>query len=49
MDEVSEQLKGMKKSPGTVSLAAVNSYVPPVSSVNVCEEDLDYREKKKSK
>ena len=47
MDEVSDQLKGMKKSSTpTASVPPVlTSYIPPVPS----QDDTDYRQKKKSK
>jgi hypothetical protein len=44
MDEVSHQLKGINEPP-TNSIPV--SYVPPQSSSNIHQQDVDYREKKK--
>jgi hypothetical protein len=47
MDEVSDQLKGLND-PSTTIPPPPATYVPP-SSLNIHQQDVDYREKKKSK
>jgi hypothetical protein len=44
MDEVSHQLKGINEPINTVAI----SYIPPTLTSNIHQQDIDYREKKKS-
>ncbi|CAF1369996.1 unnamed protein product [Adineta steineri] len=47
MDEVSDQLKDVNKSSSTIPIAQPATYVPPSLST-IHQQDMDYREKKKS-
>lgn len=48
MDEVSDQLKNVNESTSAVRTSQPATYTPPSSS-NILQQDVDYREKKKSK
>jgi hypothetical protein len=47
MDEVSDQLKEVNEAPTSISVPQPASYIPP-SLTNTHQQDMDYREKKKS-
>ena len=48
MDEVSDQLKEVNEPSTSISTPQPASYIPPSLS-NIHQQDVDYREKKKSK